>query len=202
MLGHRARRARHFLVGIAVAMPCASNAEPAFSDETWRYSSHGALAIDGGLAVGFPAALPTGLARGVAAGVTWGRVLAVGARVSYMTASESSAAWLVTHRDLGLRVTGSLQHAAGRAVLGLRLGVGGTLVHESRLRHQGMRAGLEGDALRTSASAMLPAAQLDAVVGVAVKGPWRLSLSGGPGIVLDDGAHAGWSAGVGIGWQP
>jgi len=201
MLGDRVRRA--CLVWIAVAIPTVSRADSSlFSDETWRYSSTGAIAIDGGLDVGFPAALPTGLARGVGAGVTWGRRLAVGARVSYATASESSSAWLVTHRDLGLRITGSLQHVAGRGLVGLRLGVGGTLVHESRLRHQGMRAGLEGDALQTSAYAMLPAANLDAVIGVHVRGPWRLQLSGGPSIVLNDGAHAGWSAGVGVAWQP
>jgi len=78
MLGDRVRRA--CLVWIAVASPTVSRADSSlFSDETWRYSSTGSLAIDGGIDIGFSAALPTGLARGVGAGVTWGRVLAVGA---------------------------------------------------------------------------------------------------------------------------
>ena len=37
------------------------------SDDTWRYRSDGALAIDAGLIVGFPAVLPTGLSTGVGA---------------------------------------------------------------------------------------------------------------------------------------
>jgi hypothetical protein len=202
MSGRALLWARILLV-VAVAMPAPSRADaPMFSDDTWRFSSSSTLAIDGGLAVGFPPALPTGLSRGIAIGMTWGRALAIGARISYASASESSAAWQVTHRDLALRATGSLQHVAGRGLLALRLGIGGTYVHESRLRQQGMRAGLEGDALATSANALLPAANLDAVVGVFVAGPWRLQLSGGPSIVWHDGAHAGWSATVGVAWHP
>ena len=160
------------------------------------------LAVDAGLQVGFPAALPTGLARGLGAGVAWGRCLALGGRASYTTVTESSDAWIVTHHEVGLRVTGAVQRAVGRGLLALRLGAGGTVVHESRLRQQGTRAGLAGDALATSATALVPAANLDAVVGISIRGPWRLQLGGGPAIVIDDGPHAGWSASVGVAWQP
>jgi hypothetical protein len=109
----------------------------------------------------------------------------------------------VTHSDLRLRVTGALQKAAGRGTLGLRLGLGGTLVHESRVRNPGMRAGLSGSELESSAFAMLPAADLDAVVALHVVGPWLLVTSGGPSIdILDRKLHAGWSAQLGVAWQP
>ena len=173
------------------------------TDQTWRYQSAGRVAVDGGLIVGFPAALPTGLAKGVGAGVTVGEHLAWGARAAWLTATESSLSWTVTHSDLKLRVTGALQAPAGRGTLGLRVGLGGTLVHESRIRNQGMRAGLSGAELEDSAYRMLPAADLDAVVALHVAGPWLLAMSGGPSLDLLDGKlHAGWAAQLGVAWQP
>lgn len=171
--------------------------------DSWTSSSRGDLVVDGGVIVGVPSALPTGLATGVAAGVQQGGALAVGARIAWSTATESTMAWQVTHDDLRLRATGALQHAIGRGIVGLRLGLGGTLVHESRVRHQGERAGLTGDDLKTSTWRMLPAADLDAVVQLAIAGPWRVVMSGGPSVVmLDGGAHASWTAQLGVAWQP
>jgi len=93
--------------------------------------------------------------------------------------------------------------SAGRGTIGLRIGVGGTLVHESRVRNQGMRAGLMGSELETSAFRLLPAADLDAVVALHVAGPWLLMTSGGPSVDLLDGKlHGGWSAQLGVAWQP
>lgn len=172
-------------------------------DDTWRYQSIGHLAVDGGLVVGFPAALPTGLAKGIGAGVTAGEGLAWGARASWLTATESSLPWTVTHSDLRLRATGARQRAAGRGTIGVRLGLGGTLVHETRVRNQGMRAGLSGSELETSALRLVPAADLDAVIALHVAGPWLLVTSGGPSVdVLDGKLHAGWSAQLGVAWQP
>lgn len=188
-----------------VGMPHTSWADSGalLTDDTWRYRSTGDFAVDGGLALGFPAALPTGLAKGIGAGVTTGHTLAWGARAAWVTATESSLPWTVTHSDLRLRVTGALQKAAGRGTIGLRLGLGGTLVHESRIRNQGMRAGLSGSDLETSSFAMLPAADLDAVIALHVAGPWLLVTSGGPSVdVLDGKLHAGWSAQLGVAWQP
>jgi hypothetical protein len=173
------------------------------TDDTWRYHSSGEVAVDGGLVVGFPAALTTGLAKGAGAGITMGRWLAWGARVSWVTATESSLPWKVTHSDLRLRITGGLQKSAGRGTIGLRLGLGGTLVHESRVRNQGMRAGLTGSDLENQAYMMLPAADLDAVVALHVAGPWLLVTSGGPSVDVFGGKlHGGWSAQLGVAWQP
>src|SRR5439155_8078213 len=150
---------------IALLPMRAGRADPGalMTDDTWRYHSDGNVAVDGGLVVGFPAALATGLAKGAGAGVTIGGGLAWGARASWLTATESSLARTVTHSDLRLRATGGLQKAAGRGTIGLRLGLGGTLVHETRVRNQGMRAGLSGSELETSAFRLVPAADLDAV---------------------------------------
>ena len=191
-------------VACCVGLSSTSHADGALlTDDTWRYRSTGGVVVDGGLVVGFPAALPTGLAKGAAVGVASGRWLAWGARASWLTATESSLPWKVTHSDLRLRITGALQKAAGRGTIGLRLGVGGTLVHESRVRNQGMRAGLSGSELETSALSMLPAADLDAVIAVHVAGPWLVVTSGGPSLdILDGELHGGWTAQLGIAWQP
>jgi hypothetical protein len=192
------------LLALGAAYPRSAAADDALtSADTWHYRSSGELAVDGGLALGFPAALPTGLSTGVAAGVTLGHALTWGARASWVTATESSLPWTVTHSDLRLRVTGGVQTSPGRGTIGLRLGLGGTLVHETRVRNQGMRAGLTGSELENSSLAMLPAADLDAVIALHIAGPWLLVTSGGPSIDLLDGKlHGGWNAELGVAWQP
>jgi hypothetical protein len=81
--------------------------------------------------------------------------------------------------------------------------VGPTFVYEDRVRNQGMRAGLTGSDLETSSLATVPAAELEAVVAVHVAGPWLMILSGGPSLLVSDGAtHAGWTTQMGVGWQP
>lgn len=174
------------------------------TDEGWRVHSTGSLTLDGGLLLGAPAALPTGLSTGVGAGVMCGRNLfAWGARASWSTATESSIGWTVTHDDLDLRVDGAIQHTVGRGRLALRLGVGSTVVHETRLRNQGTRAGLTGSDLQTSAFAALPAGDLEAVVALHIAGPWLLMVSGGPSVSIVSSAwRTGWKSQLGVGWQP
>jgi hypothetical protein len=174
-------------------------------DDTFAVRSTGDLAIDGGLVVGFPAALTTGMSTGVGAGITRGCTcwFAYGARASWSTTSESSMAWTVTHQDLRLRATGAIRHAAGRGTFALRLGLGATVVHELRVRTQGMRAGLTGNDLETRAVDTLPAADLEGVISLHVTGPWLMVVSGGPSVDVFDGSlHAGWTAQLGVAWQP
>lgn len=160
-------------------------------------------AVDAGLVVGFPTALPTGLSRGVGASASFTDGPArLGLRAAWVTATESTMTWEVTHSDLQLRLLAGVEHVAGRGTFGLRFGGGGTLVHESRLRVQGARAGLTGEDLQTSAWAMVPAADLHAVVALGLGGPWHLSLAGGPSIALVDSEIAwSWNAQLGIGWS-
>jgi hypothetical protein len=177
---------------------------PTLASDSFPYRQGGPTLVDAGLVLGFPTALPTGLSRGIGGGVTFGTCpFRWGARAAWATATESTRAWAVTHSDLRLRVTGSAQHDAGRGSLGLRLGLGGTLVHESRLRNQGMRAGRTGSDLETSAFAMVPAADLEAIVTLHAIGPWLVTLSGGPSAAVVDGSlHGSWTAELGVAWQP
>jgi hypothetical protein len=180
-------------------------ADPArLGSDAWPVQSRGTLVVDTGFLAGFPAALPTGLARGVGAGATVAHGgFRFGARAGWVTATESTLAWEVTHSDLQVRALGGVEHVAGRGKIGLRIGVGGTLVHESRRRAQGERAGLEGEELEMTAFALLPAVDLEATVGLAVFGPWQVTLAGGPSVALIDGEpRASWVAQIGIGWQP
>jgi hypothetical protein len=191
------------LVLIACAGAARAEEAPRLRDDEWTVSSKGRLLLDGGLIMGRSLTLDTGMATGVGAGLTYGRRLAVGARASWATATESSMVWTVTHDDYRLRGVAIAQQPVGRGVFGLRLGAGASIVHESRTRNQGQRAQLMGSDLMNSATALLPGGELEAVVAVHVAGPWLLAVSGGPAAIVDSGAlRAGWTAQLGVGWQP
>jgi len=176
---------------------------PVVLDDRWPVRSGGRLTLDGGVLLALPAALGTGLSTGIGLGAMVGHRFRVGMRVSGSTASESSIDWAVTHTELRLRAAADFQHVAGRGAFGLRLGVGPTIVHETRVRNQGARAGLTGADLENTAFSLLPSVDLDAVVGVHIAGPWLLMVSGGPSASWVSGDFkAGWSALVGTGWQP
>ena len=165
--------------------------------------STGATAVDAGLLLALPAQLQTGLSSGIGAGVTRGGRFAWGVRGSWSSASESSLAWTVAHDDFRLRGVAAVQQPAGRGVFALRLGLGPTLVYEHRMRNQGARAGLTGSDLETSALAVFPGAELEAVVKLHILGRWLLALSGGPSVLVADGSlRTGWTAQLGAGWQP
>lgn len=178
------------LVGL---MPAESRGDGSGGD--LRVRSSGPLTVDGGLVFALPTALGPGLSTGFGIGVTRGRVLAWEARASWSTATESSVAWTVTQSDLRLRVGGVIQHTLGRARVGLRLGVGPTIVHETRLRNS--------STLETSAFSTLPAGEVEAFVAVHVFGPWLFNMAGGPSAAIDSGnLRGGWVSLIGVGWQP
>ena len=162
----------------------------------------GPVTVDGGLLLALPTALGTGMSTGAGAGVTVGRGhFAWGARAAWSTATESSIDWTVTHAEIKLRLAGVVQQRVGRGRFGLRLGLGPTIVHESRLRQQGMRVSLMGS--ETSTYTAAPAADLEGVVALHVAGPWLMTLAAGPSLaIVDGGAHWGWTAVLGAGWQP
>ena len=160
--------------------------------------------VEARVLMALPAALPTGMMTGIDAAFTrsWRRWLAWGVRASWATATEYTPSWSVRDDDIRLRVVGVLHHQVGRATLALRLGLGGTVVHEGRTRSQGARAGLTGDALETSTWAFLPAMELEPTVVMRIIGGWGLSLSGGPSLhIVNRHANWGWISAVGIAWQ-
>ncbi|MDB4955512.1 MAG: hypothetical protein JWO36_3081 [Myxococcales bacterium] len=171
------------------------------SDDTFAVQKGGDLVLDAGLFAGFPSALATGMSTGVGAGITrmCGCHFAYGARASWSTVTESNDAWIISQGDLRLRAIGAVRHTAGRGTLSLRLGVGATVVHETRDHVQGMF----GNNTQTSVFSTLPAADLDAVIGLHVAGPWLLVVSGGPSVdYFSGGLRGGWSAQLGVAWQP
>ncbi len=177
---------------------------PTLASDSFEYRSGGPYLLDGGLVLGFPTALPTGMSKGAGAGITFGTCpFRWGARAAWVTATESTRVWTVTNSDVRMRLTGSAQQDVGRGSFGIRLGLGGTLVHETRLRNQGARAGKTGSELETSAFALVPAGDLEAVVGLHLIGPWLLTVSGGPSLAVIDGSlHTSWTAQLGVAWQP
>ena len=191
---------RSIVIGCAM-LARASHADGVDDDDVWRYCA-GRVAIDAGFAVARPAALPTGLAKGVGAGITLGDGLQLGARASWATATEYAIGWTVTHDDLRVAVTAGGQRSVGRGSFGLRAGVGGVLVHETRRRVRGDVAGARGAALEMASTALLPAANLDAVIGLHISGAWMMLFAGGPSLVRVDGAlHTGWTSHLGVAWQ-
>jgi hypothetical protein len=194
------------LVALAFANATAARADDRLlSDDSFAVRSTGTLRVDGALLVAMPSALPSGMAYGLSAGITreCGCHLAYGARASWVYVSESSTFWNVMQQDLRLRATGSVRHVFGRGSLALQLGLGTNIVYEDRTRAQGMAAMLSGSALETRALAALPAADLEAVVALHVAGPWLMIVSGGPTVdVLSGNLRGGWTAELGVGWQP
>lgn len=185
-------------------VPCRARAEaPVLGGESSPTLAEGPLAFDAGLLLAMPTALGPGLSTGFGIGMTRGRTLAWEARASWSTATESSISWTTTQSDLRLRVGGALQRTSGRARGGLRVGIGPTIVHETRTRNQGMAANLTGDALGSSSFATLPAGDLDVFVAVHVFGPWLFTVSGGPSAAIESGElRIGWLSMIGVGWQP
>ena len=170
-------------------------------DDLWRYRSS-AIAIDAGVVAALPAALETGLAKGFGAGIAVGRELFWGARASWATATETAIGWEVTHDDMKLRLIGGAQRTAGRGTFGVRLGLGGTLVHERRERIRGDIAGSQGSLRETTANVVLPAADLDGVVSLHVTRGWLLIVAAGPSLTrVDHKLQTGWNSYLGVAWQ-
>ena len=163
----------------------------------------GAASIDAGLFTGLPAALGTGQTAGLGAGWIGSRTLDWGLRASWSRASEDSLLWTVTHSETRLRAVGVWQRHLGRGSVGLRLGGGATVVHESRDRHQAARLAQDGAGLSTSAWTVMPGGDVELVVSIRVSGDWGLMLSAGPSAHWVDGAlERGWVACLGVAWLP
>ena len=168
-----------------------------------RTRSHTSMAMvtisTRGLIVGFPTALPTGLSRGIGGGMTVGRAHFAGARASLGDRDRIGARLAGHPLDLRFRVAAQPSTMRGAARSDF-VGAGGTLVHEARERNQGMRAGLMGDALETSAFPIVPAAELEAVVSVHMVGSWLLVMSGGPSVALVGGSDSMAAGSPSLGW--
>jgi hypothetical protein len=191
---------------LAIGAPRFARAQPSNSaEDTFAVEPDRGLTVDAGVLVASPAILTGALSTGIGIGVTrrCGCLVEYGAQLGWSTASGESTSWSVTHSDLRLRVVGGLRRDVGRGALSLRMGLGTTVVHETRERNQGERAGLTGDDLMTSAWRAIPAGDVEAVVSLHLAGRWLAVVGGGPALYLVDGnVHAGWTAQLGVAWQP
>jgi len=165
-------------------------------------SAAAADVVEGGLLVGHPAVLETGLTTGVAAGFALGGALTGGARLGWSTATEFTSTRTITQDELRLRLHGGLAGGAGVGTAGLRLGLGGTAVHEVATRNQGARAGLQGSDLEQTTWRLVPGGELEALVTLRVWEDFGVVISGGPALHLADGAHFGFVGGLCVAWLP
>lgn len=195
-----------YALGAACALLLATvaraRADGLTDDDVWRYRTS-AIAVDAGIVAAVPAALKTGLAKGFGAGLSVARgPWFWGARAAWATASETTIGWAVTHDDVKLRLTGGAQTTRGRGTFGVRLGAGGTLVHERRERISGDIAGSQGGMRRTTANEVVPAADLDGVVSLHITRGWMLLVSAGPSWSrVDRKLATGWNSYLGVAWQ-
>lgn len=161
------------------------------------------LRIEGGVAVATPAALGTGLAVGAGASVVVGEALLVGAALAVSSATEYGTTWHVAHDDFRLRGIVEGRRPLGRADLGLRLGLGVTVVHERRTHKLAGRLGSDAPELFPSSWALRPGAELEGGVALRLAGDWGVIVRAGPAVhFAGGGATVGWSALVGPVWLP
>lgn len=189
----------------ALAWPADLGAQPATSAivELPDSASPSNLGADAGILFGLPAALGTGQTTGLGLGVTSRGSLAWGARASWSQATEYTQLWAVTHSEVRLRATLSAHKQAGRGLWLVRLGLGGTVVRESRVRDQSARLSTSGTALTTSAWALLPGVDLEVGTWLRLAGDWGVAVTGGPCLHLQGGAvQTGWLAQLGVAWLP
>ena len=205
--GHRASREGCAVLVATLAVVFAGGGS-AHAQTDAEVSAPSKNTLDAGLLLAFPAALQTGMSAGVGATfmrtATRGGWLAWGARASWSTATEYSAAptYAVTNQEIRLRLCGQLQRAVGRGMFGLRVGLGGTLVYEDQALVQAARVGITGSQREISDWSMLPAADIEGIVVLRVWNSWGMSVSGGPTLHgLDGGVRTGWTSGLGVTWQ-
>jgi hypothetical protein len=194
------QKAEHLMVAIIMALYFVGSVAAQSSDAEFDAAEN---LVEARLILSLPAALQTGLSTGVGATYTRGSDwLAWGVKASWSTATEYTLVENVRNDDIRFMLFGVAQYAAGRGTIALRLGAGGVLVYEERNRSQGARAGLKGSALRTTAWAALPGADLEFVVKLRILDAWSMIVSGGPACyLLKSELHPGWLAGLGVAWQ-
>lgn len=157
--------------------------------------------LGAGLVTALPTALGPGLSTGVGVEAIHGGTLSWGARASWSQATEYTELWAVTHQEIRVRAVGVLQAPVGRATVGLHLGLGPTVLYESRVRAQSARLGNSGLALNQRAWAVAPGVDLQVAVALPIfvpfdaVGPVGAALSLGPTLHVFQGETVlGWVA--------
>lgn len=189
------------ILWISTSRVGAAHADGVADDDVWRYRTT-PIALDAGVVAALPVALETGLVKGLGVGLTLGEALTAGVHASWARATESAPGWTVSHDDIRLVASAGLHHTAGRGSVGIRAGLGGVVVHETRTRIGGEDAGSQGMALERTATRLCPTGELDAVITIHLAGAWRMMLAGGPSLTRVEGElRTGWTSKLSVGWQ-
>lgn len=199
-LGRRAVAQAWLLAALYTLPALAEEPEPA---HPWSGTQLHAAMVNG-----LPAVLGTGMSTG--ASLRWLQPLGSGqsrwvwgGEVSVSSSTEYGASWQVSQTDMRVRALVGAQAALGRGRMALLLGAGPTAVLENRLRNQGERLGLSGDALEQNRWGALASLDLNWSVAAPVAGQWAAVVSAGPALHLgSSGAALGWTTLLGVGWMP
>ncbi len=170
----------------AIAAP--ADATPTSAEPDWLLETSVLAAL--------PAALPVGQSVGGAIGVHRAGWLSWGLVTSVSQAAENNLSNSVAHLEWRTRVVGGVALQRGRGALVLQGGLGATLVHETRLRHQSGR--LPGGEKESNATALLPAAEIMAGARLRVFDSWGIAALAGPSWHGTAGGGLGFSALVGV----
>lgn len=164
------------------------------------------LTLEAGVVSALPALMEVGQMLGGMAALTVGYgPFLYGVRASVAAAEEYSQSWRVSHTEVRLRALGGVRAAVGRGTWILRLGLGLTVVHEERERHDVEEVGVSNVVASDSASAAVPAVDLEGGLVLHLAGDWGLALFAGPTLHFGPdtgGARWGYTGSVALVWTP
>jgi len=168
------------------------------------------LTLEAGVITALPAILEVGQTLGGQAALTVGYgAFLYGVNASVSEAKEYSQSWRVTHTELRVRALGGVRAAAGRGTWILRLGLGLSLVHEGRVRHDVAEVDAGNVVREESAWAAVPAVDLEGGLVLHLAGAWGIALFLGPTLHFggatnsgDGGVRWGYSGSASLVWTP
>ncbi len=192
--GRRWLLAVHTAVALAICgSPDPVTAAEAESPET---TSGTEAAVDLGLHIALPAALPTGQSNGLGLAVEGGgRTLRWVGVVSTGWIEEYSKNWTVSHTELRARGGLGARTVLGRGLFMIKLLGGATVVSERRDRHQGARLGVAASDLTTSSLNVFAAVDVELGAAVEIARGWGVAVFAGPTL------HFGAPVADGLGWS-
>ena len=150
--------------------------------------------------VGVPGLLEPGLGTGVGLSVqvgprgrSMGWQLSTGLDLSWLASGGDTENWRVDHDEARLQGHVDARLTRGKGAWLVRAGLGATVVHERRVRHQSARLG--SGAITASGTAVLPIASLALGAQLQIAGPISFAVRAGPTCHLSGRAlRPGWTA--------
>ena len=168
-------------------------------DDATAIIANADLLLEASVLTAQPAFLQTGQTVGAGAGIHSTGWLSWGVVTSLSQSEEGSLSHAVAHLEWRTRLAATALLQRGRGAWLLQAALGGTLINETRLRHQSLR--LTGKEDATSAWRLLPSAEVMAGVRLRAFEGWGVSVAVGPTWHLlsgDSKVTTGFAASVGV----